>query len=193
MPNKIGLCSAEMMVPIRPHIWPSVLDVAKKRCGIEKDNYGLTLLLVLDRMKISEKISSASMERREAWPRYRPRSAAALLRLSTEKLVRRLCEEGEITYKDLNAGIAELVKKGLPITIQRALDILRVTGNEAVHPGQIDFEDNSETVMSLFEFLNLIAYDRITQPKRVADHYATLAKAKRERINDRDATSSVGN
>ena len=95
-----------------------------------------------------------------------PRSAAALLRLSTEMLVRRLCEEGGIAYNDLNAGIAELVQKGLPITIQKALDILRVTGNEAVHPGQIDFEDNSETVMSLFEFLNLIAYDRITQPKK---------------------------
>ena len=167
-------CSKEALWYRERQVWPHITAGPRPNEDLGEDIVGL----------YEEARSVASLS---------PRSAAALLRLSTEMLVRRLCEEGGIIYKDLNGGIAELVKKGLPITIQEALDILRVTGNEAVHPGQIDFEDNSGTVMSLFDFLNLIAHDRITQPRSVADHYATLDKAKRESINDRDATSSVGN
>lgn len=116
-----------------------------------------------------------------------PRSAAALLRLCTEMLVTRLCKEKNINHKDLNDGIARLVDEGLPVTIQQALDTLRVTGNEAVHPGQIYFEDDYETVQSLFEFLNLIAHDRITQPTKVADRFSKLPPAARQGIEDRDA------
>ncbi len=116
-----------------------------------------------------------------------PRSAAALLRLCAEMLVSRLCQEANINHKDLNDDIAKLVQNGLPVRIQQALDTLRVTGNEAVHPGQIDFEDDSGTVQSLFEFLNLIAHDRITQPKEIADRYSKLPQAKLRGIEDRDA------
>ena len=51
-----------------------------------------------------------------------PRSSAALLRLSLEKLLTNLGEPG----KSLNQNIVALVEKGLPTTIQQALDIVRV-------------------------------------------------------------------
>ena len=74
------------------------------------------------------------------------RGAAALLRLAIQKLVIALGESGD----DLNKSIGNLVKKGLRTDIQKALDVVRVVGNNAVHPGQIVIEDNPEVALSLF-------------------------------------------
>ena len=65
-----------------------------------------------------------------------PRAACALLRLAIDRLCNALGE----TDRDINKNIGELVKKGLPTSVQQALDVVRVVGNKAVHPGQIAFE-----------------------------------------------------
>lgn len=62
-----------------------------------------------------------------------PRAACALLRLAID----RLCNELGETDRDINKNIGALVKKGLPQSVQQALDVVRVVGNKAVHPGQI--------------------------------------------------------
>jgi len=111
-----------------------------------------------------------------------PRGAVALLRLSIQKLCKQLGEEG----KNINNDIASLVKKGLPVTIQKALDIVRVVGNDAVHPGQIDLKDDQETANKLFDLINIIAHTMITQPKEIAALYETLPEAKKAGIKQRD-------
>jgi len=111
-----------------------------------------------------------------------PRGAAALLRLCIQKLCEQLGEKG----KKLNDDIANLVKKGLPVQIQQALDIVRVVGNNAVHPGQIDIKDDRDAAMKLFELINLIADVGITQPKKVNELYESLPKSKLEAIQERD-------
>lgn len=113
-----------------------------------------------------------------------PRGAAALLRLAVQKLCVQLGQKG----KDLNNDIKNLVKRGLPIKIQQSLDSLRVIGNEAVHPGQMDLKDNIETATSLFHLINFIAEKLITEPKEIAQIYDTLPESKKKQISERDAT-----
>ncbi len=111
-----------------------------------------------------------------------PRAAEALLRLAVQKLCKQLGEKGE----DLNEDIASLVKRGLPSQMQQSLDIVRVVGNESVHPGQINLNDDKEIAYRLFELINIITQAMISQPKEIAKLYSTLPKAKLEGIRDRD-------
>ncbi|WP_405205557.1 DUF4145 domain-containing protein [Aquimarina sp. LLG6339-5] len=111
-----------------------------------------------------------------------PRGAAALLRLSIQILCKELGEEGE----NINNDIKELVKKGLPKEVQQSLDIVRVTGNDAVHPGTIDTDDIA-VVTKLFGLINVIVKYRITLPKEVNDIYQGLPENKLQGIINRDS------
>ncbi len=114
-----------------------------------------------------------------------PRGAAALLRLAIQKLCKHLGEKG----KDINDDIASLVSKGLSPKVQQALDIVRVVGNNAVHPGQIDLKDDTEIANRLFGLVNLIADAMITQPKHIEEMYKrVIPKGKRDAIDKRDGS-----
>jgi hypothetical protein len=88
--------------------------------------------------------------------------------------------------KDLNKDIGSLVKKGLPDRIQKALDVVRVIGNESVHPGQIDLNDNPAITTKLFELINFIADAMITKPKEIDKLFDGLPDGKKEAIQKRD-------
>ncbi|BCM26009.1 hypothetical protein ZMTM_22680 [Methyloradius palustris] len=111
-----------------------------------------------------------------------PRAAAALLRLGLQELCVHLGGKG----RNINDDIASLVEKGLPLIVQQSLDIVRVTGNEAVHPGQIDV-DSTETVGSLFELINIIVEYMIAMPQKVSGIYKKLPASKLAEIEKRDA------
>jgi hypothetical protein len=113
-----------------------------------------------------------------------PRGAAALLRLAIQKLVARLAPSA----KDLNGGIGDLVRIGLPRKVQQALDVVRVVGNNAVHPGQLDLRDDREIAEALFGLVNLITEVMIVQPGSVDRLFAALPPSAREAIERRDAT-----
>jgi hypothetical protein len=111
-----------------------------------------------------------------------PRGAAALLRLAIQKICRHLGQPG----KDLNTDIAALVAGGLPPKVQKALDTVRVIGNEAVHPGTIDLHDDPTTVSRLFRLVNFIVQEMIAKPKEIAGLYSSLPKSKRDAVDRRD-------
>ncbi|MEJ1390120.1 MAG: DUF4145 domain-containing protein [Candidatus Sedimenticola sp. (ex Thyasira tokunagai)] len=114
-----------------------------------------------------------------------PRGAAALLRLAVQKICIELDEKG----KNINDDIASLVKKGLPQKIQQALDVVRVVGNNAVHPGSLDMKDDIETATKLFALVNLIAEVMISQPKHVESMYESLVpEGAKKAIQKRDGT-----
>lgn len=115
------------------------------------------------------------------------RGAAALLRLCIQKLMVQLGEKGE----NLNNDIASLVEKGLPVEIQQALDIVRVIGNNAVHPGELDIRDDLDTAMSLFGLVNQIAESMISQPKKIQELYKGLPESQRKAIEKRDKKSGT--
>ena len=112
-----------------------------------------------------------------------PRAACALLRLAID----RLCNELRETDKDINKNIGELVKKGLPQTVQQALDVVRVVGNKAVHPGQIYFDvDDKGTATMLMRLLNIIVERMISEPNEIDSLYQELPESVKESIEKRD-------
>lgn len=116
-----------------------------------------------------------------------PRGAAALLRLALQKLCKHLGEPG----KHIDTDIASLVSKGLDARVQKALDAVRVIGNEAVHPGQIDLRADRNTAEMLFRLMNLIVEKMITEPNHVQSVYDMLPENKREAIDRRDGKNTT--
>jgi hypothetical protein len=110
-----------------------------------------------------------------------PRWAAALLRY----WIQILCKELWESWKDINKDIWKLVEKWLPQMVQKSLDIVRVTWNDAVHPWQID-TDNSGIVKELFKLINIIIEYTISLPSKVDAIYEELPEEKKEGIKNRD-------
>lgn len=111
-----------------------------------------------------------------------PRSTAALLRLALQKLCKQLGQSGD----NINADIKKLVEAGLNPLVQKSLDALRITGNNAVHPGEINLNEEPERVLKLFDLLNFIANKMITEPKAIAGFYDGLPDGARIAVEKRD-------
>ena len=113
-----------------------------------------------------------------------PRAACALLRLAID----RLCNELGENDRDINKNIGAMVSKGLPPRIQQALDVVRVVGNKAVHPGTIAFDvDDENTALMLMKLLNMIVDYMISQPKALDEMYNQLTDSIKTSIAKRDA------
>lgn len=111
-----------------------------------------------------------------------PRGACALLRLVLQKLMPYLGEKG----KKLSDDIGNLVSKGISKDIQKALDSVRVIGNDAVHPGELDLKDDVSTAIILFKLINYIVETQISSKKEIDAIYAVLPDNKIEGIENRD-------
>lgn len=120
-----------------------------------------------------------------------PRAAVALLRLAIQLLVECLLKKE--STGDLNTDIGKLVKRGMRPQIQKALDIVRVTGNKAVHPAEIQFdgEDGQSVANTLFKLVNLIAEDQITQVREIEELFeGTLSEGQKQGVAKRDGNGS---
>ncbi len=129
-----------------------------------------------------EKIKEDYEEARSVYQKS-PRSSAALLRLAIQKICIELGQPG----KNLNADIGKLVEQGLPARIRQSLDIVRVVGNNQVHPGVLDVRDDTAMALTLFDLVNIIVEDRISGPKHIEALYAKLPESARAQIEKRDA------
>jgi hypothetical protein len=117
-----------------------------------------------------------------------PRGAAALLRLCIQKLLIHLGEKG----KNINDEIGNLVQNGLDKRLQQALDVVRVVGNSAVHPGQIDLNDNKTMATRLFGLVNVIVESQITQARHIEQMYETVVpESVKTQIEKRDAPKQI--
>ena len=112
-----------------------------------------------------------------------PRGAAALLRLGLQKLCIHLGEEG----KNINADIRSLVNKGVfSGRVVQVADTLRITGNNAVHPGQISDEDFDKATGKMFDLINFIVKKAITEPKELDELYQLMPENARNAAEAQD-------
>lgn len=154
----------------RPHIWIEDKMVQPIDSNVPSANEDMP-----------DNVKKIYNEAREVFP-ISAKAAAALLRLALQYLCIELGGKG----KNINSDIAELVKQGLPVQIQQALDIVRVVGNNAVHPGELDLDDNKEVARTLFDIINLIVDNRIVQPKKIEEFYNSLPENALVGIEKRD-------
>lgn len=118
--------------------------------------------------------------------RYSPRASAALSRLAIQQLVDSLVDNNH----NLNQKIGDLVSEGLPIKIKEMLDSVRVIGNNAVHPGMIDFDDTENATSlatTLLTMVNLIVQYEITNAKALEATYDLLTDGQKQGIENRDS------
>ncbi len=114
-----------------------------------------------------------------------PRAAAALLRVSLEKLTEELGEHKGA----LNTRIGNLYKKGLSKNIIRSLDIVRIYANEGgSHIGEIDLtnKDGAEIVDKLFWLVNIIVEKTISEPQEIEKQFSQIPQDKKDGIKNRD-------
>jgi len=176
-------------------LYLSVCSHCKEGCcwrGIDWDEdteaFRQTMMLIPDgstapvpHPEMPEAVKADYQEARDIVNRS-PRGAAALLRLAIQKL----CIELGETTGSIDKDIKSLVAKGLPEGIQQALDVVRVVGNNAVHPGELTADDIAEVSVSLFELINAIVEERIARPKALEALYLRLPEGARNAIAKRD-------
>jgi len=166
--NTLGISICEVCKNFT--LWLDGEQIYPLSSGIEEPN-----------IDMPENIKKLYLEARDVYP-ISKKSSAALLRLALQLLCKNLGEKGE----NINNDIANLVKKGLPEVIQKALDTLRITGNQAVHPGELNLEENIELVESLFWILNFIVDETYSKKKKINELYNKLPKNLLNAIEKRD-------
>lgn len=113
-----------------------------------------------------------------------PRGAAALLRLSLQKLCKHLGQEG----KNINSDIRKLAADNiLPPLVVKVADTVRITGNNAVHPGEMSDEDFDYVASKMFNLINFIVKKGISEPKELEALYALTPEKPRKSAEEFDA------
>ena len=112
------------------------------------------------------------------------RGGAALLRLALQKLLKHLGKEG----KNINDDIRALAGDGsLPAKVIQVADTLRITGNNAVHPGTMSDEDFDDVAEKMFDLINFIVRKAITEPKELDELYLKTPESARKSAESQDA------
>ena len=116
------------------------------------------------------------------------RGGAALLRLALQKLLKHLGKEG----KNINDDIRALAGDGfLPAKVIQVADTLRITGNNAVHPGTMSDEDFDDVAEKMFDLINFIVRKAITEPKELDELYLKVPESARKSAEMQDAKNAA--
>lgn len=115
-----------------------------------------------------------------------PRGAAALLRLGLQKLCMHLGQKGE----NINHDIRELAKNNtLPPLVVKVADTVRITGNNAVHPGEMSDEDFDHIASKMFDLINFIVRKGIAEPIELQALYEMTPESPRKAAEKKDAVA----
>lgn len=104
-----------------------------------------------------------------------PCAASALLRL----VVERICDHFECSDGSLWKRIEELMEKeGCSVRARRAAHILREVGNDQVHAGTINLNENPYLADGLFKLANLVIEETIAKEKLLNTMENDISKPK---------------
>jgi len=73
------------------------------------------------------------------------------------------------------------------------MDVVRVVGNNAVHPGTIDINDNPTVAIKLFKLINIIVETCITTQNEITDLFDELPTNSKAAIEKRDTSNNSQN
>ena len=110
-----------------------------------------------------------------------PRASAALLRLALQEILNKVVEGGE--KNSINDNI-RIIGKQVDKHTRDAMDLIRINGNNAVHPGEIQIEE--ETTEYMYKLLNIIVQKLISDKKQIDDLYNNLSENQKKSIKERD-------
>ena len=113
-----------------------------------------------------------------------PRGSAALLRLALQKLCIHLGKDGKNINNDIRGLAAD---NTLPPLVVKVADTVRITGNNAVHPGEMSDEDFDHVASKMFELLNFIVKKGISEPKELEALYEMTPENPRKDAESKDA------
>ena len=111
-----------------------------------------------------------------------PRASAALLRLALQEILNKVVEGGE--KNSINDNI-RILSEGVDETTQKALDLIRINGNNAAHLGEIQIEE--ENIEYMYKLLNIIVQKLISDKKQIDDLFEGLPKNIKESIERRNS------
>jgi len=86
-----------------------------------------------------------------------PRGAIALMRVCIQKLMPLLKQDSE----NLNDSMSSLVRKGLEVEIQQAMEVLQVLGNDLGQPTSLDTQEDKEMALRFVDSLKAILERRM--------------------------------
>lgn len=113
-----------------------------------------------------------------------PRAAVALLRLALQELLKKLGGASG----NINDDIAKLYKDGiLNEQVKNCCDIIRISGNNAVHPGVIFLNEDESLAIGAFELFNIIVEECIAVPARRKELFDKLPTGAKAAIEKRDS------
>lgn len=118
---------------------------------------------------------------------YSRRAAAALLRLCLQLLLK----EAGIPGSSIDKQIQNLIKSGEDPSDVLYMDICRILGNESVHPGTINLNEDTDTAAVLFMFINMATSRLFTVKRQINEIYQKLPAGARKALEDRNARLSA--
>lgn len=107
-----------------------------------------------------------------------PRASGALMRLALEQLLQNINKNELKLYENVN----KLITSNIPEPLIKALSILRVTGNNIMHTGEIEIFENNMDVLYLFDLFNMIVEGLITNQKKLNESYNKIPESIRKQI-----------
>jgi hypothetical protein len=113
-----------------------------------------------------------------------PRAASALLRMFIEKIAD---DNGAQKKGTLNKKIQWLIdNKRLDPELSQAFDIVRIHAGETIHPsGEIDLEDDPETLDALFDIAQEVGSHFLSAPVKRKNLWEKLPESKKKQVEER--------